>query len=139
MASSSSNNLDINKLRAKLSKITDPAQLANSVNANPQLLFDTIRIFLENHETLERRNNELEAASRQAESSGKQNQFNSDKDPSQQVLSRLADLLQLAPQKSMIMKDGEVFSGLREDYYAWKESILLKLNTNADHFHSFMG
>lgn len=136
MASSTPNNSDMDLLRAKLSNITDPAQLAKSVNANPQLIFDTISVFLNNHEVLERRNRELEAANQKAQDFGKQDQIHSEPDPTHQVLSRLADLLQPAQQKSILMKDGEAFSGAREDYYPWKESILLKLNTNADHFPS---
>lgn len=129
-----SKSLEIDKLRAKLSIITDPSQLARSVNTNPQLIFDTIQLFLENHESLEIRNRELEAANIQAQNSEKGDKNNSETDPTNQVLSRLVSLLQPAPQKSVLMKDGEAFSGLREDYYPWKESILLKLNTNADHF-----
>ena len=136
MASSTPNNSEIDILRAKLSKITDPAQLAKSVNANPQLIFDTISLFLNNHDVLERRNRELEAANQQSRGHGNQDQIHSQTDPTHQVLSRLADLLQPAQQKSILMKDGEAFSGAREDYYPWKESILLKLNTNADHFPS---
>lgn len=37
---------------------------------------------------------------------------------------------------SILMKGIEVSSGLQEDYYTWKEFILLELNTNADHFPS---
>ena len=58
MAYSTPNNSEIDILRAKLSKITEPAQLAKIVNANPQLIFDTISIFLNNHDVLERRNKE---------------------------------------------------------------------------------
>lgn len=99
-------------------KITDSAYLAKSINVNSQLFFDTIGIFLKNHETLKRSNSELEAANRQDESSGKVTQCNTDKDTSQQFLSLLAGLMQLAAQKSILMEDGEVYSRLREDYYA---------------------
>ena len=60
---------------------------------------------------------------------------NSEQTQTNEVLNRLAQLLQpRSVSKTVLLTDGEVFSGKKEDYYTWKESNLLKLNSNSDHF-----
>lgn len=40
------------------------------------------------------------------------------------------------PSKSTKISDPAIFSGLPEDFFIWREAMLLKLNVNADHFPS---
>ncbi|KAI0999935.1 hypothetical protein K3495_g8264 [Podosphaera aphanis] len=110
-------------------------------NTNLSLMFETFRALTERSEALSSTQAELEAARRRARelervasSSAELNQ------ESTSLLERLVQVLgtqnRSQPTRSAELRDTEVFSGLKKDFSSWKESVLLKLNINADHYQT---
>lgn len=117
MSSSHEQVSELDQLIQKLSGITDHTQFAHNVNSNPQIMFDTFQLFLQSHSHLRERTNDLEAAKQRVKELEREFAPSS-KDTSLMILSRLADILQPAQSKSNLLKDGELFSGRKEDYYS---------------------
>lgn len=126
---------DVENLLGKLSSIHDVNQFASGVSESPQLMFDAFKLFCQSYETLKGKSSELDAANRRVQELEHQSSKLRKQDSTSQILSRLTDALRQQTQpKTLLMKDGEIFTGHKKDYYPWKETILLKLNSNADHF-----
>ena len=135
----SNTHLDLEALLKEISSIPDVKQFASGVSSRPEIMFDAFQHFIRSHEALKIKNNELDAAHRRVQELECISSNISKADSTNQILSRLADALSReSPSKTMLMKDGEAFSGLKKDYYPWKETILLKLKSNADHFPTEM-
>ena len=120
-----------------LAKLTDPSQLLTGISNNPQTVFAAFQNLTQSYESLKSTTAELDAYKKRVKELEEQTVTPSNSEPTQtnEVLNRLAQLLQpRSVSKTVLLTDGEVFSGKKEDYYTWKESILLKLNSNSDYF-----
>ncbi|SZF06394.1 unnamed protein product [Blumeria hordei] len=134
---SSKVNVTPEELFCRLSKVSDATQLAEGFQERPQLVFDAFQTLMQRNMMLESTPNELTISQqriKELENATSTKAAKQRPDSSNNVMSRLTDLLQPRAHKTMLIADCEQFSGKKGEYYAWKESILLKLNTNADHF-----
>lgn len=99
------------------------------------MTLEAFKMFSQSHETLQNINVELEAARRRVKELKQEKTKPLESKSNNEVLKSLTELLQGSSMaKTVLMKDGEVYSGQKKDYYPWKESILLKLKNDADHF-----
>ena len=125
------------ELLTRLSEVSEPSQLAEGFKEEPQLIFDAFQTLTQRNIALETTTKELAASQLRVQEMEKAARVKAAKqrsDSSNDTLTRLVELLQPRPQKTMLLADCEPFSGKKDDYYVWRESISLKLNTNSDHF-----
>ena len=126
---------EIENLLKELSSISSVNQFATGVNNRPQLMFDAFQLFCQSHEALKIKNTELNSAHQRVHELEDQASKTRENGSTNQILSSLANALRgQSPARTMLIKDGEVFNGHKNSFYPWRESILLKLNSNADHF-----
>lgn len=126
---------DFENVLKGLASISDASQFASGVSNRPQLMFDAFKLLCQSHETLQGKNYELDAAHRRVQELENQSSKSRKADTTNQILGRLADVLrEQSSARTLLMKDGEIFTGQKKDFYAWKDTILLKLNSNSDHF-----
>lgn len=154
------NSQGIDTVLNDLAKVTDVNQFLGGIQENPQVVFDAVKSLaqqreglytalselqvarhelIENNKKLSSTVFDLEAAQKRINILEKKVSSSSPQDFSlQDIFTRLADTLtkyQHTPQaRSGNIHESSIFNGDKAKYATWKEGILLKLNTNSDHY-----
>ncbi|EPQ67468.1 hypothetical protein BGT96224_Ac31298 [Blumeria graminis f. sp. tritici 96224] len=106
-------------------------QFVDGVKSDPELMYQAVKNLGRLRDGAEA---ELEAAKKEIENL-KENPRSGHKNDEENLANILKTALDTRnPPKSTKIPDPAIFSGLKEDFFTWREAILLKLNANADHF-----
>ncbi|POS82494.1 hypothetical protein EPUL_006621 [Erysiphe pulchra] len=134
----------------ELAKVTDATQFLSGVQRNPELVFEAVKTLadqsigdgtaasqlessykklIEKEKELLTASNNLEAARKDIEALKKSSENNVF-----EKLTNVLENLQFQSLRSAKVKEGSIFNGDKTFFPTWKEGILLKLRSNADHY-----
>ncbi|KAI0992271.1 hypothetical protein K3495_g15915, partial [Podosphaera aphanis] len=139
----------------QIAEISDPSQFIKGVQSNPATVIDAIKALKIRSEQAEA---DLESAKRKIRKLEKKPVIQTPQQPDETLLARLVDALSVRshpvmqePEESLMSRlvdalevrnstrsapvpDTHVFSGDKKDFYNWKESIMMKIKGNSDHY-----
>lgn len=135
----------------ELAKVTDATQFLSGVQRNPELVFEAVKTLaeqsvgdgtaasqlessykklIEKERELLAASNNLEAARRDVETLRKSSENNN----VFEKLTNVLENLQFQSLRSANVREGSIFNGDKKFFPTWREGILLKLRSNADHY-----
>ncbi|KAI0995915.1 hypothetical protein K3495_g12267 [Podosphaera aphanis] len=99
-------------------------------------MFRTFKALTERSEALISTRAELESAHRRTQELERapSSSAGENADPIERLVQALNAQTRSHTIRSAELRETEIFSGLKKDFPSWKESVLLKLNVNADHY-----